>query len=181
MKKINIIGTSASGKSTFSELLATELDYPLIEMDRLFWKANWQESSDEEFFSELQQAMAGKTWVLDGNYSRTNFIKWPNVDTVIWIDYSFGRTVFQAFKRAISRIVNKTELWGKKGNVETFRRTFCSKKSIILWTLTNYWSNKKRYENLFLDPNLSHINFIKITNPKMANTFIQQIKRQQHI
>ena len=38
-------------------------------------------------------------WVLDGNYTRTTSIKWKEVDMVIWIDYSFLRTLFQAIHR----------------------------------------------------------------------------------
>ena len=53
MNKINVVGTSGSGKSTFSRTLATKLVHPYIEMDAIFWKANWQESSDEEFFSDF--------------------------------------------------------------------------------------------------------------------------------
>ncbi|MEL7532145.1 MAG: adenylate kinase, partial [Bacteroidota bacterium] len=32
MKKINVIGTSASGKSTFAKKLAKELDLPYVEI-----------------------------------------------------------------------------------------------------------------------------------------------------
>ncbi|WP_413699614.1 shikimate kinase [Psychromonas sp. KJ10-10] len=49
MKRINVIGTSGSGKSTFSQKLALKLNYPYLEMDNMFWKANWVESSNEEF------------------------------------------------------------------------------------------------------------------------------------
>lgn len=35
--KINVVGTSGSGKSTFSRRLAAQLAIPYIEMDALFW------------------------------------------------------------------------------------------------------------------------------------------------
>ena len=53
MKKINVVGTSGSGKSTVSKLLAAKLNYPYIEMDAVYWKADWQEPSDEEFIAKL--------------------------------------------------------------------------------------------------------------------------------
>ena len=43
MKRINVVGTSGSGKSTFSQVLANKLNYPYLEMDAMFWKPNWQE------------------------------------------------------------------------------------------------------------------------------------------
>ncbi len=99
MKRINVIGTSGSGKSTFSRLLASELKYPYVEMDAIFWKPNWQESSDEEFFANLADRLSAEHWVLDGNYNRTAEIKWNRVDSIVWVDYSFVRTLFQAVKR----------------------------------------------------------------------------------
>lgn len=136
MRRINVIGTS--GKSTFSRMLASKLKYPYLEMDEIFWKPNWQESTDEESFANLTQFLSGEEWILDGNYNRTAEIKRARVDTIIWVDYSFSRTLYQAIKRVLSRILTRQELWGKAGNVESFKKSFLSKDSIILWTLRTY-------------------------------------------
>jgi adenylate kinase family enzyme len=53
--KVNVIGTSGSGKSTFLKALACALNIPYVEMDRLHWKPNWTESSDDEFSSHLSR------------------------------------------------------------------------------------------------------------------------------
>lgn len=181
MQRINVIGTSGSGKSTFSRKLAHELRCPYLEMDEIFWKPNWQESSDEEFFESLIEKLSGECWVLDGNYTRTSEIKWSRADTIIWVDYSFQRTVFQAVKRALTRIMTKQELWGKTGNVESFKKSFLSKDSIILWTLKTYKKNRARYTKLFNDPKYSHIEFIRITSPQNADTFINELRVQQEL
>lgn len=175
MKKINVVGTSGSGKSTFSRMLAIRLDYPYLEMDAMFWKPNWQESSDEEFFAKLDIALSQERWVLDGNYNRTVDIKWAGVDHVIWIDYSFPRTVYQAIKRAFIRSITKTELWDKTGNVETFRKSFLSRDSIIIWTLKTYKRNHIRYMEMLNDPKYNHIEFVRLTSPKMAKKFIDEL------
>lgn len=175
MYRINVVGTSGSGKSTFSRLLAGALDYKYIEMDAIFWKPDWQESIDEEFFAALESQLASDTWVLDGNYSRTGSIKWARVDTVIWIDYSFTRTIYQAVKRAFVRSISKQELWQNTGNVESFKKSFFSKDSIILWTLKTYKTHRARYQRLLVDPDYSHINFIRITSPKEARAYITKL------
>lgn len=133
MKKINVIGTTGSGKSTFAQLLAAKLNYPYISMDQLFWKPNWEESTDEEFFPKLSQALNTDAWVLDGNYNRTNSIKWNDIDTIIWIDYSYLRTLAQLFKRTLARAISAKELWLGTGNRESFRKSFMSKSSIFIW------------------------------------------------
>ncbi|MDB4837168.1 adenylate kinase [Marinomonas sp.] len=177
MKRINVVGTSGSGKSTFSRLLADKLDYPCIEMDAMFWKPNWQESTDEEFFPKLKKRLDQDTWVLDGNFNRTVAIKWKNVDTVVWIDYSFPRTVYQAVKRALIRSLTKQELWENTGNVEQFRKSFFSKKSIILWTLRNYKKVRIRYLTAFNDSNYQHIEFVRISSPKMARAYLMALDK----
>jgi len=175
MKRINIVGTSGSGKSTFARLLSAKLNYPYLEMDALYWQPNWREPSDQDFFSLLQQQLSADTWVLDGNYNRTVPVKWAGVDTVIWLDYSFSRTLFQALKRALIRCTTKQELWPETGNVESFRRSFFSKDSVVLWTLKSYKSNRKRYQSMFVDPQFQHIRFVHLSCPKMAEAFLEGV------
>ena len=91
LKRINIIGASGSGKSTFGKNLAGVLSIDYIEMDALFWGKNWSVPSDEVFFPKVKSALDKDAWVLDGNYNRTTPIKWEKVDTVIWLDFSFTR------------------------------------------------------------------------------------------
>ncbi len=71
MKRINVVGSSASGKSTFSKQLAMKLGVTYIEMDRLFWLPDWKELDDETFFDKVVDVTQQDAWVLDGNYSRT--------------------------------------------------------------------------------------------------------------
>jgi len=40
MKKILIIGSPGSGKSTLSKKLKEKLKLPLIHLDKIFWKPN---------------------------------------------------------------------------------------------------------------------------------------------
>lgn len=176
MKKINVIGTTGSGKTTFSKRLAKRINCPHIQMDQLFWKPNWGESSNEEFIPEIQKAISGSAWVLDGNYSRTNDIKWRRADIIIWIDYSYSRTLLQLLNRSVIRIISREELWPDTGNVETFGKTFLSKRSILLWFFKNYKRNKKRYSELMESPDLEHVEFIRLQSPQQARQFIDSVK-----
>lgn len=174
--KINVIGTSGSGKSTFCKQLSTSLKFPHIEMDKIFWGPNWKWPSDEEFFGNLEQALDQPHWILDGNYTRTVPIKWKNVDVVIWLDYSFSRTLFQAITRAAVRAWTKEELWEGTGNRESFRKSFFSKESIIWWTITTHGQVRKKYESYLSNPKFSHIKFVRLKSHKEAEELLKTIQ-----
>ena len=175
MNKINVIGTSGSGKSTFAKHLAKKLNYLLIEMDEIFWEKDWKHLNDEDFKSQLKIRLdSNENWVLDGNFSRTTEVKWKEVDTIIWIDYSFPRTLFQAIRRAFQRIYSQKELWPDTGNKESLTRLF-SKESIVLWTIQTYHQKKKRYSELFIDTEYKHVNIIRLQSPKECKTYLSQL------
>ena len=174
--RINIVGTSGSGKSTFAKSLASKLKYPYIELDQLFWGPKWQQSTDEVFFDKIKIAINCDCWVLDGNYTRTIPIKWQQVDLVIWLDFSFATTLFQSVLRAIKRILSGHEIWEGTGNRETFRKTFFSKESILLWMMNTHGTVRKNYEAIMQDPKYSHIQFVRLRSRKEANHFLSNLE-----
>ncbi|MCU5772891.1 AAA family ATPase [Erwiniaceae bacterium BAC15a-03b] len=175
--KINVIGTSGSGKSTLARAIARQLELPCIEMDALFWQRDWGESSDEQLFARLEQALQQPGWVLDGNYKRSQPIKWREVDTIIWVDYGFLRTLYQAVRRAVSRAWRQQEIWPDTNCRETFRKSFFSRDSIILWTIKTWRSNRQRYEAMLNDRRYQHLHFVRLTSPQMSREFIAALKK----
>lgn len=176
LERTNVIGTSGAGKSTFAKKLAAHLGQPYIELDLLYWEPNWTEPSDPVFFGRIDRELTlSPRWVLDGNYSRSQPTKWKNVTTVVWLDYSFRRILFQALRRAIRRGILREELWPGTGNRESLFRTFFTKKSIILWTIQTYNRMKNRYDSLEKDSNRA-FQFVRLRSPKEAEKFLAQIR-----
>jgi len=174
--RINVIGTSGSGKTTFGRELASALQIPFIELDAIFWEPDWSEPDDSELFPKLSAALAGDHWVLDGNYTRTLDIKWERVETVIWLDFSFPRTVTQAVKRAVTRIISQEEIWPDTGNRESLKKLF-SRDSIVLWTIQAYSRNKKKYPRYIASEQYRSIIFHRIRSPKQAREFIRSVEQ----
>lgn len=181
MKKINIIGTSDSGKSTFAKKLSLKLNIEYTEMDSLYWDDNWTPHNKEYFLQKIEEITNKNQWILDGNYRKTIPIKWQKADTIIWLDYSFCRTFFQVFKRAILRIIDKKPLWETSNNKESFKQTFMSKDSILLWMISSYPKTKKRYKLMLKEEKYSHINIIHLKSPKECEEFLKNIKIKNYI
>ena len=149
---------------------------PHIEMDALFWKPNWQESANDEFFPKLESHLQAQRWVLDGNYSRTAHITWCRVDMVIWLDYGFGRRLYQSLSRTLNHIISKQELWVGTNNIETFRQSFFSRDSVVLYMIQNYRKIRQNYLYIMQAEQFAHIRFVRLTSPKAAKNFLQQFK-----
>lgn len=175
LQRINVVGSSATGKSTFSSRLARSRGLPYIEMDALFWGPNWTSPSDALFFGKLEAALTGDAWVLDGNYSRTTPIKWRRAQIVIWLDYSFALTVSRSVRRAIARSLNRKELWPGTGNRESFRTSFFSKNSIILWSVKNHARIRARYAAAMASQDYAHLQFVRLASPAAAEKFLEHL------
>lgn len=176
--RINVVGTSGSGKSTYAKRLAAILHAPHIEMDALFWGPNWTQASDNALAANLAAALAAPKWVLDGNYTRTIPIKWAQVDAVIWLDLPFALTLRQAITRAAIRAWRKDELWPGTGNRENFRKSFFSRDSVIAWTIKTYAKTRRNYESLMADPRFAHICFVRLQSWKQAEILLQMVERE---
>lgn len=174
LNRINIIGTSGSGKSTFSRELANKLNLPYLEMDAIYWKDDWKFTSDEELMENVRIATEGERWLLDGNYNRTQPIKWKNVQTIIWLDYPFRLVFYRVLKRSIARLFDRKTLWGTN-NRESFRKSFLSKDSIIVWMWTSYPNMKERYSRLF-EKNTKEWQLIRLTSPLEAKKFLKNFE-----
>ncbi|AWL29975.1 adenylate kinase [Acinetobacter defluvii] len=158
MQRINVVGTSASGKSTFARQLAQKLNLAYIELDDLLWLDNWQETPDAEFFQKIKDAMVQSSdgYVIDGNYTRTVPLTWQEIDTVIWLDLPFYLNLYQSIKRALSRAISKQPFWENSNNTESFKQML-SRDSIILWMIKTHKKNRKKYQARIKNSEYAHI------------------------
>ena len=169
-QRINVVGSSGSGKTTVGKRIAERLAYPFVELDEIQWKPNWTESTEEELFTNLERSLSGESWVLDGNYSKTVPIKWKRVQLVVWLDLPYWLILFQVISRTIRRSLTQEALWA--GNRGTLGKAFFDRDSIILWSLTNLRANRRRYLAAIQEPRFGHIRFIRIRTRKELELFL---------
>jgi adenylate kinase family enzyme len=171
VERIVVVGTSGSGKTTLAQQLATCLNYPHIELDSLYWGENWTESPD--FLENVAQEVKQPFWVLDGNYSRTRDIIWPQADTIIWLDYSIWVCYWRMVRRVFQRVFWRVELWN--GNRETFREQFLSKESLFVWIYQTHGRRQLKYNQLRHNNVYPHLNWIHHQTPRATKRWLKQI------
>ncbi len=99
MKKILVIGSSGSGKTTFARRLGEVLSLKVVHLDSLFWSSGWVETPKDEWRTKVEKAIQGDSWILDGNYSATMDLRLPVCDTVIFLEIPRIICVYRILKR----------------------------------------------------------------------------------
>jgi len=87
VKRILVIGSPGSGKSTFSRELNRIKGIPLFHLDMLFWNADKTTVEKEVFCERLSDVLKKPSWVIDGNYGSTLEERLQACDTVFFLDY----------------------------------------------------------------------------------------------
>jgi adenylate kinase family enzyme len=100
MRKVLVIGSGGSGKSTFSRRLGALLELEVIHLDSLYWSAGWVEMPKPEWRETVAELLNRSAWIMDGNYSGTLDIRLAACDTVIFLDLSRLVCVWRVLKRA---------------------------------------------------------------------------------
>lgn len=177
-RRIHVVGTSGSGKSTLARELASRLNFPYVELDTLHWLPNWKEENPGRFRDKLRELIKQNHWVSDGNYfSKSVDIQWAEqggATTVVWCDYSFAVTLGRAIKRAFRRAWTQEEVWPGTGNRESFRKSFFSHDSVVVWTMVSYRVNKRRYSEIISSKKYPHLRFVRIRNDRDCRLFLSQ-------
>src|SRR3989339_414040 len=119
MKKILIIGSCGSGKSTFAKALSKKLNLPLIGLDQCYWKHGWVRPEREEWRKRVSELVKGENWIMEGNYQSTFDIRFPASDTIIVLN--------------INRFICFWRIWTRrKKQINGFLSQYSDKDIIII-------------------------------------------------
>lgn len=175
-KRIVIVGTTSSGKSTLAERLADKLDYDFIELDALHWEPGWTGAPLEVFRERVETATQVQAWVVAGNYHSVRDIIWPKAEVVIWLDYPLPIVFWQLTRRTFRRWWTKELLWGtNRENLWTHFKLW-SEESLFHWLFKTYWRRKREYPLLFSLPENRHLTIIYLRNPKETEKWMNNLQ-----
>lgn len=173
-RRINVVGTSASGKSTLAATLAALLVVPHVELDALHWEPNWTEASDEVLRQRVRGAIAGDGWVVDGNYAAVRDLVWERAQAVVWLDLPLRTILWRYLRRTVRRVAGREELWG--GSRERLRMHLLSRDSLLWWILTTYRRRRAEYPRLLAArPDLVAL---RLRSTRAADRWLAELRRQ---
>jgi adenylate kinase family enzyme len=177
-RRISVVGTSGSGKSSLADRISRQLGVPHIELDAIHHQAGWTPMPEEEFRATVAERIAGSAWVVDGNYQgRLGDLVWRRADTVVWFDLPRLLVMLQLVRRTLGRALTRRELWN--GNRERWRDVLSLDpgRSVIVWAWTTHSRNRARFATAQADPAYRHIEFVRLRSRRDAKAFCAGLVR----
>ena len=183
LRRINVVGTTGSGKTTLARTLAARFHLAHVELDALFWEPNWTEAAPDVFRARTIAALdaadqAHGGWAVDGNYSRVQPLVWARADTVVWLDYALPVILRQLLARTLRRTITQQELWS--GNRENFANAFLSRDSILVWALKTYRAKRRDYPRRLAAPENAHLTVIRLRSPRQTRRWLETLPAERN-
>jgi adenylate kinase family enzyme len=171
-KRISIVGTSCSGKTTLGKKLARLYQVPFMDIDDAYWLPGWIKADTAVLHDKINRHVTWDSWVIVGNGHFVNHTYvWPTVDTLIWIDLPLPVLLWRGVKRSLLNIVSRRKLCN--GNVESVGRLL-SKNSIVYWILSSFGKRKRLYREIFATKPYP-CQYVHLQGVKAVSNFLQQV------
>jgi adenylate kinase family enzyme len=150
-KRILIFGAAGSGKSTLADRLGEALSLPVMHLDNIRHEHGWDSVDWPEMGARMEAFVEAhpEGWISEGNYSRVRDVTLSRGDTLISLDVPWRVSFTRLFKRTIARAIDQQPLYNDDGPHESWRGSFLSRKSILLWSVTNHRRRKRTTADAF--------------------------------
>ncbi len=126
-KKIHIIGSVGSGKTTLAKELSSALNIPYYELDNVVWIRN--NSSDirrteQEREEHLNAIIQSESWIIEGVHNEDWVSKsFETADLIIYMDTKYSIRTYRIIKRFLKQKLG-LEKSNYKPTVELFFKMF---------------------------------------------------------
>ena len=170
--RVNVVGTSCSGKTTLARALAGQLGVPHVELDALHWEPGWTAAEPEVLRQRVAAAVAADRWVVDGNYSATRDLVWARTTMVVWLNLPFGLVFGRSLARTFRRIASREELFN--GNRESVRNLMDA-DGIPWWVIRTHHRRRREYRELLTRPEFAHMAVIELRTPEEVAGCVAEI------
>ena len=167
MRRIMVIGSGGSGKSTFARRLGEILGIEVVHLDREHWQPGWVEPPKEVWRSRVEQLTRGDSWIIDGNYSGTLDVRLAACDTVIFLDLPRAVCVWRVLKRAAA-MRGRTRPDMAEGCREKFNFSF------LLW-VWNYPSRTRPKVFEKIEKHARGKRVVRLRTPASVEQFLAEV------
>lgn len=162
-KRIIVIGNNGSGKSYISDKISEITRLPVIHLDMLYWRPNWEVPSNDEWTSIQKELVEKNEWIIDGNHTTTLELRFASSDLILFLDLNRIKCLISVLKRHSKKRIGSPEYLEYKFDKAFW--AFCSR----LWS----FSKTRKPIILSLHKKYPDKQFFVIKKRKNANKFLR--------
>jgi len=100
-RRIAIVGSAASGKSTLARELENLLGIPAYHLDALYWQPGWKPTQASDWDALMREILAQDAWIVDGGFTKSMEERFAAADTLIFLDPPRWACIAAAIRRRI--------------------------------------------------------------------------------
>ena len=154
------------------------MDAPHVELDALHWVyPDWAEPPDEEFAADVENALAGNAWVVEGNYRKARAVYWSRVEMMVWLDLPLRAVTWRVLCRTLRRVRSSERLWGAQR--ESVRRGFLSYDSLWLWNVRTHRPRRRLYSDLTAELELRGGQAVRLRSQRDVDQWLVRLANQK--
>ncbi len=177
--RIVVVGTTGSGKSTLARAVAECTGCVHIGMDELAWEDDWVRAPEEVICERFDEQASGGRWVFDGNFDPGDLRReriLARADLVLWLDLPMPVVLWRLTLRSIRRAWTREPMWGTN-NTESFRMTFLSHDSVILWSMRTHGLRRRQYRALAASDEFDPALMVRLGSGREADRWVEALGR----
>lgn len=126
-KRIHIIGSVGSGKTTFASQISSRLDIPYYELDNVVWKRRQSgdiRRTEQERERYLNTIIQSDCWIIEGVHNEDWVSNsFHSADVIIFLDIRYSIRTYRIIKRFIKQKLQLEES-NYKPTVDLFLKMF---------------------------------------------------------
>ena len=168
-RRVAVLGTSGSGKTTTGRVLAAALGAPFVERDALNWGPDWTEATPDELRARVAPVVETEEWVIDGAYrGKLGDLVLRRAELVVWLDLPVRSWLPRLVRRTVTRLVRREEFLN--GNRETVR-TVPGRDSLILYALRTHRRRRRAYPGA-----LAPVDVVRLRSRAEIDRFLRDVR-----
>ncbi len=140
MKRVAIIGSPGSGKTTFARKMAAKTKLLPIHLDFFYHQSDFDYFNNEKAWAKkVNLLIKPNTWIIEGNYNTTIDAQLKRADTIFYFDFPRHKSIYGVVKRRIQHMNKKRQEmpdgWNEKIKIEFLIYLITSRRKVREQTL----------------------------------------------